>query len=107
MNQSCFLIGYSSGQGGPVADQGEGPGGSAPLILDQTEAQKAVKNFVRVIKLVIKQIGLPLRVRPILLITRLITDRIGLHSVLLPLLIALIPSRSIRQLMANFSEDEF
>ena len=47
MNQSCFLIGYSSGQGGPVADQGEGPGGSAPLILDQTEAQKAVKNFVR------------------------------------------------------------
>lgn len=47
MNQSCFLIGYSSGQGGPVADQGEGPGGSAPLILDQTEAQKAAKNFVR------------------------------------------------------------
>lgn len=47
MNQSCFLIGYSRGQGGPVADQGEGPGGSAPLILDQTEAQKAVKNFVR------------------------------------------------------------
>ena len=32
----------------------------------------------------IKQIGLPLRGRPILLITRLITDRIGLHSVLLP-----------------------
>ena len=40
-----------------------------------------------VIKLVIKQIGLPLRGRPILLITRMITDRIGLHSVLLPLLI--------------------
>ena len=37
--------------------------------------------------LVIKQIGLPLRGRPILLITRMITDRIGLHSVLLPLLI--------------------
>ena len=36
---------------------------------------------------VIKQIGLPLRGRPILLITRTITDRIGLHSVLLPLLI--------------------
>jgi len=34
---------------------------------------------------VIKQIGLPLRGRPILLITRMITDRIGLHSVLLPL----------------------
>ena len=31
----------------------------------------------------IKQIGLPLRGRPILLITRMITDRIGLHSVLL------------------------
>ena len=37
----------------------------------------------------IKQIGLPLRGRPILLITRMITDRIGLHSVLLPLLIIL------------------
>ena len=35
----------------------------------------------------IKQIGLPLRGRPILLITRMVTDRIGLHSVLLPLLI--------------------
>ena len=33
----------------------------------------------------IKQIGLPLRGRPILLITRMITDRIGLYSVLLPL----------------------
>ena len=32
-----------------------------------------------------KQIRLPLRGRPILLITRTITDRIGLHSVLLPL----------------------
>ena len=41
-----------------------------------------ITNFV-----VIKQIGLPLRGRPILLITRMITDRIGLHSVLLPLLI--------------------
>ena len=40
-----------------------------------------------VIILVIKQIGLPLRGRPILLITRMITDRTGLHSVLLPLLI--------------------
>ena len=34
-----------------------------------------------------KQIGLPLHGRPILLIIRMITDRIGLHSVLLPLLI--------------------
>ena len=40
--------------------------------------------------LVIKQIGLPLRGRPILLITRMITDRIGLHLVLLPLLIIII-----------------
>ena len=37
------------------------------------------------LKSVIKQIGLPLRGRPILLITRMITDRIGLHSVLLTL----------------------
>ena len=43
-----------------------------------------------VIILVIKQIGLPLRGRPILLITRMITDRIRLHSVLLPLLIIII-----------------
>ena len=35
----------------------------------------------------IKKIGLLLRGRLILLITRMITDRIGLHSVLLPLLI--------------------
>ena len=33
-----------------------------------------------------KQVGLPLHGRPILLIIRMITDRIGLHSVLLPLL---------------------
>ena len=38
----------------------------------------------------IKQIGLPLRGRSILLITRMITDQIGLHSVLLPLLIIII-----------------
>ena len=52
------------------------------------------QNFVwpiqSVIILVIKQIGLPLRGCPILLITRMITDRIGLHSVLLPLLIIII-----------------
>ena len=35
----------------------------------------------------IKQIRLPLRGRPILLITRLLTDRIGPHSVMLLLLI--------------------
>ena len=36
--------------------------------------------------LLIKQIGLPLRGRPMLLITRMSTDRIGVHSVLKPLL---------------------
>ena len=41
-----------------------------------------------VIILLIKQIELPLRGRPILLITRLITDQIKLHSVLLPLYIS-------------------
>ena len=40
-----------------------------------------------VIVLVIKQIGLPLCGHSILLITRMITHRIGLHSVLLPLLL--------------------
>ena len=35
------------------------------------------------------QIGLPLRSHPILLITRLITDRIGLHLLLLPFHIAM------------------
>ena len=39
-----------------------------------------------IILVLIKQKGLPLRGRPILLITCMITDRIGLHSVLLPLL---------------------
>ena len=38
-----------------------------------------ITNFVKVIK----QIGLPLRGRPIWLITRMITDRIGRHEVLL------------------------
>ena len=36
------------------------------------------------------QIGLPLRVRLILLITCMITDRIGLHSDQLPLLICIL-----------------
>ena len=45
----------------------------------------------------IKQIGLPLRSRPILLITRMITDRIGLHSVLLPLQIILDEEDTIRE----------
>ena len=43
-----------------------------------------------VIILVIKQIGLPLHSHLIFLITRMITDRIGLHSVLLPLLMGCI-----------------
>ena len=38
----------------------------------------------------IKQIGLPLRDRPIFLINLMITDRKGLHSVLLPLLMGCI-----------------
>ena len=42
-----------------------------------------------VIILLIKQIGLPLRGRLILLTTRLIADRVGLHSVPLPLLLLL------------------
>ena len=48
--------------------------------------------ILSVIILVIKQIGLPLRGRPILIISRMITDRIGLHSVLLPLLIIIVLS---------------
>ena len=48
-----------------------------------------------VIILVIKQIGLPLRGLPILLITRMITDRIGLHSALLPLIILFAKMRSV------------
>ena len=51
-----------------------------------------------VIILVIKQMGLPLRGRPILLITRMITDRIGLHSVLLPLLITTVNTRIWEQM---------
>ena len=39
--------------------------------------------------------GLPLRGRPILLITLMITDRIGLHSVLLPLLIIILSQKNI------------
>ena len=34
-----------------------------------------------------EQIGLSLRGRPILFVTRMITDRLGFHSVLLPFLI--------------------
>ena len=44
----------------------------------------------------IKQAGLPLRGRPILLITRMITDRIGRQEVLLPLLISL-PFQNVKQ----------
>ena len=43
-------------------------------------SSNSVCNYTRV-----THIKLPLRGRPILLITRMITDRIGLHSVLLPL----------------------
>ena len=53
------------------------------LIGDRTSC----RQIRSVIILVIKQIGPPIRVRPILLITRMNTDRIVLHSVLLPLLI--------------------
>ena len=56
-----------------------------------------------VIILVIKQIGLPLRGRPILLITRMITDRFGLHSVLLPSL-NFIGIASSRFLLSGMSE---
>ena len=49
------------------------------------EICKILSPIRSAIILVIKQIGLPLRGRPILLITRMITDQIGLHSVLLPL----------------------
>ena len=56
------------------------------LIDNRTEC----RQILSVIILVIKQVGLPLRGRPILLITRMITDWIGLHSVLLPLLILVI-----------------
>ena len=45
------------------------------------------RPILSVIILVIKQIGLPLSGRLILLITRTITNQIRLHSVLLPLLI--------------------
>ena len=46
------------------------------------------------ILLKLRLIGNRIRVRgrPILLITRMITDRIGIHSVLLPLLISGAPS---------------
>ena len=44
-------------------------------------------SVCNIIILLIKQIGLSLRGHPILLITRMITDQTGLHSVLLPLLI--------------------
>ena len=48
-----------------------------------------------VIILGIKQIGPPLHGRPILLTTRMITDRIGLLSVLLPLRIKIISSSTL------------
>ena len=50
-------------------------------------SRTSCRSIRSVILQVIKQSGLPLRGRPILFTTRMITDRIGLHSVLLPLLI--------------------
>ena len=43
--------------------------------------------IIKSVTILAQLIGLPLRGRPILLITRIITDRIGLQSVILPLLI--------------------
>ena len=42
----------------------------------------------------IKRIALPLRGRLILFITRMITDQIGLHSVLLPLQIFVLKAKA-------------
>ena len=44
------------------------------------------EKYFPLVGTVLKQIGLPLRGRPILLFTRMITDRSGLHLVPLPLL---------------------
>ena len=52
------------------------------LIGNRTLRRPILSVFI----LVIRQIALPLRGRPILLITRMITDRIRLHPVLLQLL---------------------
>ena len=52
---------------------------------------RVVQSARSVIILVNKRIRLPPRGRPILLITRMITDRIGLHSLLLPLQIEVFP----------------
>ena len=48
-----------------------------------------------------KQIGLPLRGPPSLLVTRMITDPIGLHSVLLPLQIS---ARVLKEILLNRAE---
>ena len=45
----------------------------------------------------ITQIGLPLCGGPIFLITRMITDQIGLHSVLLPLLTIIILRETLKK----------
>ena len=58
------------------------------VMINWKKGLRVVQFRVRsVMILVIKQIGLPLCGRPILLITGMSTDRIGLHSVLIPLLI--------------------
>ena len=51
-------------------------------------------------------IGLPLRVRPILLVTRMITDRIGFHSVLLPLWIMVL-QKKLNQLSKQRTTNSF
>ena len=65
------------------------------IILESSELKEVSRPGRR---LVMKEIGLPLHGRPILLITCVITDRIGLHSVLLPLHTCLIFSLSSRRL---------
>ena len=54
-----------------------------------------------------EQIGLSLRVRPILFVTRMITDRTGLHSVLLPLLIPVTRPYSLWKLEKLNTENSF
>ena len=59
-------------------------------VLSRSHHVRLPPNNLLAPKIILKcdwQIGLPLCGRPILLITLKITDRIGLHSVLLPLLI--------------------
>ena len=56
-----------------------------------------------VIILMIKKSGSRFEGRPILIITRMITDRIGLHSVLLPLLISMKHKTEQDEKLVNYS----